>query len=126
MNWKITRVCEWISFEKGEPFCMIVPIPRGFAENLAPRREPLTTNPELQAQYLVWEASRRGFLSDLNVRNPDALKRGWQKDYFQGKMPDGSEVETHQTRLNLKEFELYEAPSANGVVPQTESAPEKQ
>ena len=37
MNWKITRVCEWVRFEKGEPFCMLVPVPRGLAEGLVPR-----------------------------------------------------------------------------------------
>src|SRR5262249_59430493 len=28
MNWKITRMCEWVRFEAGEPVCMLVPIPR--------------------------------------------------------------------------------------------------
>ena len=105
MNWKITRVCEWVRFDKGEPFCMIVPVPRGLSESLVPQRTPLTANPELQAQYLAWEASRRGFLADLSVKNPEAIKRGWQKDYFQGKTPDGKDVEFHQTRLALREFE---------------------
>ena len=37
MNWKLTRPFEWVRFEKGEPFCMLVPIPRGLAEGLVPR-----------------------------------------------------------------------------------------
>jgi hypothetical protein len=104
MNWKMTRVCEWVRFEKDEPFCMLVPVPRGLAEGLAPRRETLAANAALQAQYLAWEKSRSGFLTDLGERDPDAVKQGWQKDYFQGKSPDGKPIETHQTRLNLREF----------------------
>jgi hypothetical protein len=104
MNWKLTRVCEWVGFEKGEPFCMLVPVPRGLAESLVPRRERITDNPELLAQYKKWEASRTGFLQGLTSRDPQAVKQGWQKDYFQGKTPEGQEFESHQTRLNIREF----------------------
>jgi hypothetical protein len=108
MNWKMTRANEWVEFKKGEPICMLVPVPRGFAETLLPRIELLKSNPELQAKYLVWEASRSGFLTGLKTLDPDAVKRGWQKDYFQGKTAEGGAFEGHQTRLNLKEFEKSE------------------
>jgi hypothetical protein len=104
MNWKITRVCEWVRFDKGEPFCMLVPIPRGLAETLVPRRMPIEASPETQAQYKAWEASRKGFLEGLEERDPTVVKRGWQKDYFQGKTLEGKEFTSHQTRLDLKEF----------------------
>ncbi len=67
-----------------------------------------TTNPELHAQYQKWEGSRKGFLTGLNERDPNAVKQGWQKDYFQGKTPEGKEVDSHQTKLNLREFEKAE------------------
>jgi hypothetical protein len=111
MNWKVTRVCEWVRFAKGEPFCMLVPVPRGLAESLVPQREPIATNPEVQAQYDAWEESRRGFLKDLSVREPEAIKRGWQKDYFQGKMPDGKDFPSHQTHLALREFTPPQQPT---------------
>lgn len=104
MNWKITRVCEWVGFEKGEPFCMLVPIPRGLAESLVPRRVPIAEEPQLHRQYTSWQESRQGFLHGLHTRDPEAVKQGWQKDYFQGKAPDGSAFESHQTKLNLREF----------------------
>jgi hypothetical protein len=110
MNWKLTRMCEWARFEKGEPFCMLVPVPRGLAESLVPQRIPLSANPTLQRQYTTWQASRQGFLHDLQVRNPEALKQGWQKDYFQGRGPDGGEFEEHQTKLNIREFVRVEPP----------------
>jgi len=104
MNWKITRVSEWVRFEKDEPFCMLVPVPRGLAETLVPRREELSGNPELHKQYLTWEKSRSGFLTDLGDRDPNAIKQGWQKDYFQGRTQDGREFTAHQTKLNLRDF----------------------
>lgn len=104
MNWKITRVCEWVRFDRGEPFCMIVPVPRGLAESLIPRRVPIASEPELKKQYDAWLESRQGFLHGLAVQDPEAVKRGWQKDYFQGRTPDGKEFAAHQTRLDIREF----------------------
>jgi hypothetical protein len=104
MNWKITRICEWVRFDAGEPICMLVPVPRGLVESLVPRIEPITANPELQTQYQQWEASRSDFLVGLSARDPDAVARGWQKDYFQGKTPDGKAIDSHQTRLSVKPF----------------------
>jgi hypothetical protein len=104
MNWKVTRASEWVRFEKGEPFCMLVPVPRGLIEGLVPRVAMIESDPALHEQYQKWQASRSGFLSDLKARDPDALARGWQKDYFQGKTPDGRDFDGHQTKLNVKPF----------------------
>ena len=60
MNWKITRASEWIRFEEGEPYCMLVPIPRGLAESLVPERMPMTANPEVKAQYESGREAARG------------------------------------------------------------------
>ena len=84
---------------------MMVPVPRGLAESLVPERIPMAANPELQAQYDKWEGSRKGFLTGLTEQRPDAVKQGWQKDYFQGRTQDGQPIETHQTKLSLREFE---------------------
>ena len=105
MNWKVTRPFEWIRFEVGEPFCMLVPFPRGLTETLEPQMELLAGNPELKEKYEVWEASRRGFLEGLKVLDPSTVKQGWQKDYFQGKTAEGGTFAGHQTRLGVKEFE---------------------
>ncbi len=104
MNWKLTRQGEWVNFAKGDPICMLVPVPRGLLEGLVPKIVPMATEPELQAQYRAWEASRSGFLEGLKVLDPDTLKQGWQKDYFRGKT-DAGNFDPHQTRIDLKEFE---------------------
>jgi hypothetical protein len=104
MNWRFTRPLEWVSFQEGEPICMLVPIPRGLTESLVPEVHLLANQPDQKAKYEAWEASRRGFLEGLQSRDPEAVKRGWQKDYFQGKVDDAVTFEGHQTRLNVKEF----------------------
>jgi hypothetical protein len=105
MNWKLTRPNEWVGFEVGEPICMLVPVPRGFAEGFAPRIELLKGNKELHDKYKAWEASRSMFLKGLLSNDPEAVKQGWQKDYFQGKTGEGGTFDGHQTRLHIREFE---------------------
>lgn len=104
MNWKVTRPNEWITFAAGEPICMIVPIPRGLTESLIPRIVPLQAEPELKERYHEWERSRSGFLAGLKSHDREAVERGWQKDYFQGRTADGGRFENHQTRLTVREF----------------------
>ncbi|HZV06722.1 MAG TPA: DUF6065 family protein [Gemmataceae bacterium] len=104
MNWKMTRPYNAVRFERGEPICMIVPVPRGLAEQLEPRYIPLDDNPELAREYREWERSRSTFNADLARFSPDAVKRGWQRDYMQGRTISGQEAEEHQTRLHLREF----------------------
>jgi hypothetical protein len=82
-----------------------VPVPRGLAETLVPKSRALTSNPELYDQYKMWEASRSTFLGGLASKDPEAIKRGWQKDYFQGKNLAGGTFDGHQTRIDLKEFD---------------------
>jgi uncharacterized protein DUF6065 len=104
MNWRMTRPNHSVRFKAGEPICMVVPIPRGLAEGLEPQRLPLANNKQLRAQYGVWKRARGSFLNDLIRGQSDAIRRGWQKDYFLGLAPDGRRFEEHQTRLHLKEF----------------------
>jgi Family of unknown function (DUF6065) len=104
MNWKLTRPYNAVRFERGEPICMIVPIPRGVGEQLEPIYRPLDANPELAREYRQWEQSRAMFNKELGQLKPDVVKRGWQRDYMKGRTVSGQEAEEHQTRLQLREF----------------------
>ncbi len=104
MNWKLTRPHHPVRFEKGEPICMLVPVPRRLAESLTPEYRPLQGEPALQKEYLEWLKARADFLQGLEKREPEAVKRGWQRDYVHGIMPSGQRAPEHQTRLSLKEF----------------------
>ncbi|MGH7170458.1 MAG: DUF6065 family protein [Gemmataceae bacterium] len=104
MNWKLTRPHNAVRFERGEPICMIVPIPRGLSEQLRPMYVPLDANPELAREYREWERSRDAFNKELSLLKADTVQRGWQRDYMKGRTVSGQEAEEHQTRLQLREF----------------------
>ncbi|MGL4424156.1 MAG: DUF6065 family protein, partial [Gemmataceae bacterium] len=104
MNWKFTRAMEWVRFERGEPIAQLIPIPRGLAESLTPKAIPIAQAPEIHGPYQKWEEGRKGFIQGLQTLDPETVKRGWQKDYFQGKFQTGGTFADHQTRLGVKPF----------------------
>lgn len=104
MNWKITAPGRSVRFEKGEPICMIVPVPRGFVESFTPRMAALSSCQEIQQEYEAWTADRSQFLVALKDRQPEATERKWQKDYFKGQTLAGETFEGHQTHLNVRTF----------------------
>lgn len=104
MNWKLTRPGQLVRFEEGEPCCMIVPVPRGLAESLLPRIEPLAADPELAAQFQTWKTQRERFQERLDAYEPAAVRMGWQRDYMQGRDSRGAVFPEHQTSLSLKRF----------------------
>ncbi len=104
MNWKLTRPHYRVRFEKGEPIAMLVPVPRGLAESLTPVRLPIGRDPALEREYRAWLESRQGFMQALDRNEPEAVRRGWQRDYVHGVTPGGARAPEHQTRLSLKEF----------------------
>jgi hypothetical protein len=104
MNWKFTRKDTAVRFEKGDPFCMIVPVKRGLAESLDPQVQPLAANPERLDRYQRWKSSRTAFNERLASNDAAAVKQGWQRNYMQGKDVDGNPHADHQTRLTLQQF----------------------
>lgn len=101
MNWQITAINEPVYFEAGEPIAQIVPQRRGELEEFEPECKRISKNWKLRAEYQAWTQGRDAFLKQLRASDPDAKKRGWQKDYFQGR---GAGAAEHQTKLQLTEF----------------------
>ena len=99
MNWKLTRPGELVSFERGEPICTVLPYPRGMLESCRPERIPLSKNDELHEAYQLWSRARSGFQERVANGDFEATKRGWQKDYFQGRDPGSDRFQEHQTKL---------------------------
>ena len=101
MNWQMTR-SRTVRFEKGEPICQIFPVPHGVLERVEPEIRNLADDPELQAQTLAWKARRDEFMQRFRAHDPATLKEAWQRFYFLGKNPDGSETEaSHVNKLRL-------------------------
>jgi hypothetical protein len=104
MNWKITRPNHRIRFEEGEPVCMIVPERRGALEKFEPAILALDDDPLLAARYREWHKSRGQFITKLSSFEEEAVRAGWQRDYFQGRTQDGVKIPQHQTKLELRPF----------------------
>jgi hypothetical protein len=104
MNWKMTRPGHAVTFDVGEPVCLLVPQRRGELEAFHPYTVPISDDPELRARYEHWMQGRGEFNAALPDPESDAARRGWQKDYFQGRDPRGRRAPRHQSRLALRPF----------------------
>jgi hypothetical protein len=104
MNWKVTRKGHTIRFQAGDPICMIVPVPRGLAESLDPVRRRLANNAKLNRAYRAWCESRVAFNKAIGALEPEAVRRGWQRDYMLGIDADGDTVPDHQTKVPVRAF----------------------
>ncbi|WAJ45186.1 DUF6065 family protein [Mycobacterium sp. Aquia_216] len=109
INWKFTRPRVWATFEEGEPVGMLVPQRRGELDEFVPKMVSIAAAPdELSAAYHTWWQNRRAFNTDLQYPGSFARQAGWQKDYFRGKLPDGSAAPQHETRMRLRSFARVE------------------
>jgi len=94
MNWKFTRACT-VEFALNEPICMIHPLQRGVLDRFEAEIQALADEPELKAKYDQWSTGRGRFNANLAEREAEAMKRGWEKDYFQT---------ATETKVNAAEF----------------------
>lgn len=104
MNWKFTARNMWVTFEKDEPICMIMPIRRGDLEVMEPKERLIEEDPELHKYYQEWASRREKFIGDLHKPGSDAQAEKWERHYFKGLDKNGEPHPDHQTRLYLKEF----------------------
>lgn len=101
MNWQMTRPGK-VRFEKDEPICMIYPVPaRALAETEVEIRN-LADDPELEGQAMAWKERRDEFMQRFRAKDAATLKEAWQRFYFLGKLPDGSDAPpSHVNKLRL-------------------------
>jgi hypothetical protein len=127
INWQITRPHHPVTFEKGEPIAMLVPQRRGELDLFHVGQRPLADDPELARGYFDWSSRRGTFNAELKVPGSEATRQRWQKEYFQGRAPDGSPVREHQTKLILRSFEAGGGGSPAGVeaAPESAAAPDE-
>jgi hypothetical protein len=108
MNWKITRPDHSISFDEGEPFCMVVPQRRGELARFDPSTAPFESDEETHRQHVAWARSRheisvKKFLGEFSADFQEYLK-AWERQYFKGIYPTGESAPEHETKLRLGEF----------------------
>ncbi len=105
MNWRFTRVGEWVRFDAGEPVAFFFPVQRGALDSFQPRFEPLASNPELDAQFADWNTARTDFHRQMTDHPPDNPSDKWQKYYYRGTDAGGCPgAADHQTKARVKPF----------------------
>jgi len=107
MNWLMTRPGT-VAFEKDEPICSIMPIPKGYIEDVTPEIFNMEDDPVLKYEENAFREERERFMKKLRAGDQETGKRAWQKHYFVGRMPDGKKpgqeiAEQHRNKLRLQE-----------------------
>jgi hypothetical protein len=103
MNWRFTAPGR-VRFEKGEPFCFIVPVEDKKVEAFDIVYRSLDADPDLQRQYEAWKQTRTQFNVRVMRGDPTAQKAAWQRFYFRGELPEEEPSErpadhVHKRRL---------------------------
>lgn len=119
MNWKITRADHPVTFEEGEPYCMVVPQPRGLLESFTPALRPMREDSELLEGFRTWSQARQELKTKkfLSIYADDFkdYRTAWQKEYFRGQYPNGGPAPEHQTKLRLGRFDVPARETATEV-----------
>ena len=95
MNWKLTRPDHPVTFEEGEPFCMIVPQRRGELESFDPEVCDMSDDAELSAEF-------REF-----AQNRDALQI---KKFASAHVPELEEYKTEWSATTTRACRRAESP----------------
>jgi len=81
---------------------MLFPVAAGGVIDTEPEIRNLDDDPALREQMMTWKARRDDFMGRFRARDPATLKEAWQRYYFLGKMPDGSEPDSnHVSKLRV-------------------------
>jgi Family of unknown function (DUF6065) len=100
MNWRMSRPGT-VRFARGDVFCTVMPVPKNYLDQWDVAIHDLNDDPVLQAELDVFRLSRTEFREGLPTNDRQTLKDGWQRHYFVGRFPDGTEVVDHVNRLRL-------------------------
>jgi hypothetical protein len=102
MNWQLLRPGR-ILFEEDEPFCFIFPIPKQALLDCQPEIRALSEDSELSRQHEEFRLARDSFMQKFNAGDAETIRQAWQRYYFVGRHPDGTEAAGHLNKLRLKE-----------------------
>lgn len=101
MNWHLTRPGK-VRWERGEPFCMLFPVPASALYEIVPEIRTLESDPELREQCLAWRRDRNEFMARFWAGDEATVKQAWQRYYFHGRTAlTGERVEEHTSKLRL-------------------------
>lgn len=101
MNWKITAPRSTIRFDQGEPLFQAIPLASNLCADLEQAHVnymKLADDPEVFQAYHQWKDGREKFHDQK--RAGDVKPDDWQKDYFQGRGANKSDIAgNHMTKV---------------------------
>jgi len=100
MNWQMMTP-GIVKFDKDEVFCTVMPIPKNYLEQWEVAIHALSDDPVLLVEQEQFRTSRDAFRKLLANKDPEAMKQAWQRHYFIGQFPDGTEGVDHVNKLRL-------------------------
>jgi hypothetical protein len=92
-----------VRFEKDEVYCTLMPIPKDYLDDWQVAIHAWGDDPVLSAEEAQFRASRVAFQARMDERDPAAIKQAWQRHYFVGRHPDGTENVDHVNKLRLRD-----------------------
>lgn len=108
MNWKLTRPGHAVSFEVGDPICMVVPQRRGELETFDPEICDISADPELSGEFVNFIRNREAMqikkFASQYVPELKPHRTDWERHYYKGLSPSGRPAPEHQVKLKLEEF----------------------
>ena len=100
MNWQMMEPGT-VRFEQDEVFCTVIPIPKNYLEQWEVAIHELSDDPVMMVEQEQFRAARTEFRKRMDDKDPEALKQAWQRHYFVGKFPDGTDGVGHVNKLRL-------------------------
>jgi hypothetical protein len=102
MNWQMRRPGR-VRFARDEPFCFLFPVRKQALAGCVPEIRRLTDDPELARQHDLFRDARETFQARLDAGDAEAQRQAWQRHYFLGRHPDGTQIHDHVNRLRLRD-----------------------
>lgn len=110
MNWRFTRAGHRVTFEEGEPFCVVLPQRRGELEAFRPEIRDIASDPTAKEEFELFAQNRERMqimkFAAGHVADPELepYKTDWERQYYQGFAPSGTRAPEHQITRTLTEF----------------------
>ncbi len=92
-----------VRFEQDEVFCTVLPVPKNYLNDWQVAIHAWGDDPVLQAEEAQFRATRAEFRARMDAGDAEALKQAWQRHYFVGRHPDGTQGPDHVNKLRLAE-----------------------
>ena len=97
MNWRFTAPGA-VHIKHGDVIAHVFPVRMDLFDEVLAEVVPISSNPELEDQYIQWSESR------MNFNNKPRNDQEWQKNYFKGLDLKGCKMEGHRTNPKVPNF----------------------